>query len=178
MAARKPIAERKVAGVPKPEDVVLRSECGIDYTPLKQFLEKREFQNADDETRALLIKVAGPGAVERGWVYFSDVSSIPEADLETMDRLWLAYSGGKFGYSVQRKIFLSTKCKKDWVKWYLEVNWIRSGDNVGSFLSWPKDFEYNTTAPKGHLPLTNHLRGPLLHEAIFNHPAFNKTKSA
>jgi len=28
-------------------------------------------RKADDETRALLIKMAGQGAVQRGWVYFT-----------------------------------------------------------------------------------------------------------
>lgn len=47
----------------------------MDYTHLKDLLAADNFQKADDETRILLIKLAGPGAVERKWVYFTEVCS-------------------------------------------------------------------------------------------------------
>jgi hypothetical protein len=49
---------------------------------------------ADDETRALLIKMAGPGAVARGWVYFTEVKTIPKEDLQTVRGL-NHYRGGR-----------------------------------------------------------------------------------
>lgn len=45
----------------------------MDYTHLKDLLADGNFQKADDETRILLIKLAGVGAVERKWVYFTEV---------------------------------------------------------------------------------------------------------
>ena len=51
----------------------LPTQAGLDYTKLRDLLAEGKFQDADDETRALLIKLAGPGAVERKWVYFSEV---------------------------------------------------------------------------------------------------------
>ncbi len=42
---------------------------------LLQHLKSGEFEKADDETRALLIRLAGPDAVKRGWVYFTEVFS-------------------------------------------------------------------------------------------------------
>ena len=47
----------------------------MDFTRLRDLLAEGQFQDADDETRALLIKLAGPGAVERKWVYFTEVCS-------------------------------------------------------------------------------------------------------
>jgi hypothetical protein len=47
----------------------------LDYTKLRDLLAEQKFQDADDETRALLIKLAGPGAVDRKWVYFTEVSA-------------------------------------------------------------------------------------------------------
>lgn len=35
---------------------------------------------------------------------------------------------------------------------------------------WPQEFDYSAEAPKGHLPLTNALRGTRLFEAIMEHP--------
>ena len=49
----------------------------MDYTHLRDLLAAGNFQKADDETRILLIKLAGPGAVERKWVYFTEVCSGP-----------------------------------------------------------------------------------------------------
>lgn len=72
----------------------------MDYTALRDALQKEDFRAADDETRALLIKLAGEGAVKRQWVYFTEVKSISSVDLQTIDQLWVASSGGKFGYSV------------------------------------------------------------------------------
>lgn len=48
-------------------------QAGLDYTQLRDLLSEGKFQDADDETRALLIKLAGPGAVDRKWVYFTEV---------------------------------------------------------------------------------------------------------
>jgi len=62
-------------------------QLGIDFTELRSHLEAGDYRKADDETRALLIKMAGEGAVKRGWVYFSEIKSIPNVDLQTMDNL-------------------------------------------------------------------------------------------
>ena len=47
----------------------------MDYEQLRDLLAEQKFEEADDETRALLIKLAGPGAVDRKWVYFTEVSA-------------------------------------------------------------------------------------------------------
>lgn len=54
----------------------------MDYTLLRDCLQKGEFQKADDETRALLIRLAGEDAVKRGWVYWSEVKFISVTDLQ------------------------------------------------------------------------------------------------
>ena len=56
---------------------------GVDYEPLRQALREQDFYKADDIHRKKLIEVAGSGAQDRGWVYFSEVrppgSSCPSA---------------------------------------------------------------------------------------------------
>ncbi len=49
------------------------AQVGMDYTALRDFLAAGKFREAEDETRALLIRLAGEGAVKRGWVYFTEV---------------------------------------------------------------------------------------------------------
>lgn len=50
-------------------------QAGLDYSQLKGLLADGDFQAADDETRDLLIRLAGPEAVKRKWVYFTEVCS-------------------------------------------------------------------------------------------------------
>ena len=47
-----------------------------DYTILRDLLKAGKFEKADDETRALLIRLAGPDAVARNWVYFTEVARL------------------------------------------------------------------------------------------------------
>lgn len=39
-------------------------------------------------------------------MYFTEVKNIPSTDLATIERLWTKFSGGKFGYSVQKVRYL------------------------------------------------------------------------
>ena len=48
-------------------------QAGVDYAPLRDFLKAGDFRKADDETRAMLVRLAGEDAVKRGWVYFTEV---------------------------------------------------------------------------------------------------------
>ena len=72
------------------------SSVGIDYSPLQKYLLSQSFEEADRFTSSTLRKLAGQGAENRGYVYFSEVKSIPDLDLTTIDRLWTAFSQGRF----------------------------------------------------------------------------------
>lgn len=149
-------------------------QLGLDYKPLAQYLKDGDFRGADDETRALLIKMAGAGAVARGWVYFTEVKAIPADDLRTVDALWKAASKGKFGYSVQKELFAQSA--RRWPKFFKQIDWTVGENNV--YRKWPAEFIYSLDAAKGHLPLTNALRGTQLFEALLQHPAFERDGGA
>lgn len=53
-------------------------------------------------TRDALIVISGAKAKGRDFVYWTEVQDIPNTDLATIERLWNQFSGGKFGYSVQK----------------------------------------------------------------------------
>jgi len=80
------------------------SDVGFDYSPLQRFLLNESYEDADRFTSSKLRELAGEKAVKRGYVYFSEVESIPAIDLSTLDKLWVVYSRGKFGFTVQAKI--------------------------------------------------------------------------
>jgi GUN4-like/ARM-like repeat domain, GUN4-N terminal len=146
--------------------VTLKSEKAIDYQQIQILLAKQNFEEADRVTSKKLCEVAGAGALARGWLYFTEIKSIPISDLQTINQLWLVYSEGKFGFSVQRKIWLSLG--KGWEKFWLKIGWKKDG----SFTRYPNEFIWSIDAPRGHLPLSNQLRGNKTMQAIFSHPAW------
>lgn len=148
--------------------IPLRSERGIVYRTLQQQLAQQDFQAADQTTNQILCRLAGDGAVQRKWVYFTEVSQFPSLDLHILNALWLIHSEGKFGISVQRDIWLSVG--KNWDKLWPKIDW-KDGN---SWTRYPKEFTWDLTAPRGHLPLSNQLRGVRMLAALFDHPAWSQ----
>ena len=102
----------------------------------------------------------------------AQVKFIPARDLQTMDALWRAASGGKFGYSVQKELWVQNRCY--WEKFFKAIDWVQGEHNI--YRKWPAGFTYSLKAARGHLPLTNALRGTQLFKAIMEHPAFERKK--
>ncbi len=148
--------------------VTLKSERNIDYQPLQQLLAQQDFQCADVLTIQKLWELAGEAAVKRKWLYFTEVDSFPNTDLYTLDRLWLLHSEGKFGFSVQRKIWLSVG--KDFSQLWGKIGW-KANNN---WTRYPKEFTWSLDAPRGHLPLSNQLRGVRVIASIFAHPVWSQ----
>jgi hypothetical protein len=147
--------------------VPLKSARNIDYQPLQQLLAQQDFLGADVLTLQKLCEIAGEAAILRKWLYFTEVESFPGEDLSTLDQLWLIYSEGKFGFSVQRQIWLSLD--RDFSQLWSKIGW-KSGNN---WTRYPKEFTWDLTAPKGHLPLSNQLRGVRVIASIFAHPVWS-----
>lgn len=146
--------------------VPLHSERGIDYTSLQQLLTAQDFQAADRMTLEKLCELAGSAAVQRKWLYFTEVENFTITDLQTINTLWLVHSEGKFGFSIQREIWLSLG--KNWEKFWPKIAW-KTGNN---WTRYPNGFAWNLTAPKGHLPLSNQLRGVRVIASLLSHPAW------
>ncbi|MGG6241492.1 GUN4 N-terminal ARM-like repeat domain-containing protein [Nodosilinea sp. AN01ver1] len=144
------------------------SEQSIDYKPLQDLLIKQDFEEADRLTLAKLCELAGPTAMKRKWVYFTEVEQFPTVDLQTIDRLWLVYSEGKFGFSVQRRIWLSLG--QNWDKLWPRLAW--KDDNI--WTRYPGGFVWDLSAPDGHLPLSNQLRGVRMMASLLAHPAWTE----
>ena len=141
------------------------SEVGFDYSPLQQYLLTESFEDADRFTSSKLRELAGEKAVKRGYVYFSEVDSIPVIDLSTLNKLWIVYSRGKFGFTVQSKILDSVGGRYD--KLWPRIGWKKDG----IWTRYPKAFNWSIEAPSGHMPLVNQLRGVRLMDSLLNHRA-------
>lgn len=150
-----------------PEGIVpLQSERNIDYAPLQQLLAQQSFQAADRLTLEKLCELAGTQAMQRKWLYFTEVEKFPATDLQTINQLWLVHSEGKFGFSVQRELWLGVG--KNWEKLWYQIGW-KSGNN---WTRYPQEFTWSLAAPRGHLPLSNQLRGVRVIAALLNHPVW------
>ena len=71
---------------------------------------------------------------------------------------------------MQRELFVQSA--KRWPKFFKQIDWTVGENNI--YRKWPAEFIYSLDAAKGHLPLTNALRGTQLFEALLQHPAFDK----
>ncbi|OBQ36488.1 MAG: hypothetical protein AN487_12865 [Anabaena sp. CRKS33] len=154
-----------------PEGIVpLKSDRGISYNSLQKLLVNQDFQAADLLTIQKMCEAAGSQAVKRKWLYFTEVESLPIQDLRTINQLWVVHSQGKFGFSVQREIWLGLN--KNWVNLWPKIGW-KNGNN---WTRYPNGFTWNLSAPRGHLPLSNQLRGVRVMSSLLCHPAWNKTE--
>jgi hypothetical protein len=147
--------------------VPLQSMGGIDYSPIQDCLAKQDFQGADRLSMQKLCELAGPKAIERKWLYFTEIDKFPIQDLQTLDQLWRIYSEGKFGLSIQREIWLGVG--KNWDKLWPKIGW----KNGNTWTRYPGEFTWDLTAPRGHLPLSNQLRGVRVIEKLLTHPAWD-----
>ncbi|GGA11278.1 GUN4 domain-containing protein [Okeania sp. KiyG1] len=116
-------------------DALLVRFIGVDYTQLRNLLAAEEWKKADEETERCMLKIAR--REEEGWLRKEDIDNFPCQDLRNIDHLWVRYSHGKFGFSVQRQIYQNLGGSRqydkevweafgDQVGWRKEGNWLRS----------------------------------------------------
>jgi WD40 repeat protein/O-acetyl-ADP-ribose deacetylase (regulator of RNase III) len=127
------------------------SERGIDYTRLRDLLAAGQWSEADRETTTLMLKISGREA--EGWLREEDIENFSCADLLTIDELWVKYSEGRFGFSVQRDIWQSVGGTKNapyrsFCSFGERVGWLKRDLNWLTY----SELTFNATAPVGYLP--------------------------
>jgi serine/threonine-protein kinase len=139
----------------QPNPVPLKSAKGIDYGKLEKLLKNKQWYEADQLTDKLMLKASG--REEEGWIDFDSIKNFPCEDLQTIDRLWVHYSNGLYGFSVQKQIYVECGGKLDfsypsnetWEKFCDRTAWKKDG----KYVNYPKPFfEDNFMNVKGHLP--------------------------
>jgi serine/threonine protein kinase len=137
---------------PNVASVPLVSARGVDYQKLQDLLKAGKWREADQETLRVMLKVAHR---EKAGLRVEDIDNFPCEDLRTIDQLWVKYSHGRFGFSVQKRIYQSLggtrefdgkiwQAFADRVGWRVNNNWL--------------DYHYltfSTSAPEGHLPIND-----------------------
>jgi len=133
----------------------LRSEKGIDYTKLRDLLKAQQWKEADQETYRTMIRAVG--RKEGNSCRVKEFRNFPCADLETIDSLWIKYSNGRFGFSVQKQIYIECSGRLDgkepsyeiWVKFGSCVGWQRAGTWFYNYEGLGKIY---ISSPQGLLP--------------------------
>lgn len=75
------------------------ASLNADYSQLENLLKQKDWKQADRETFRLMLKVAKRES--EGWLNLESIDYFPCPDLKKIDGLWVKYSNGRFGFSVQ-----------------------------------------------------------------------------
>ena len=132
-------------------NILTQASADPDYNQLQDLLKNHQWQMADRQTTKLLLKILG----KTYWneVYPEDIAQFPCSELKKIDQLWLHYSNGHFGFSIQQTIWSSLGGLVDY----------ETKKKLGDRLGWRKEgqwlnyeqlnFELEPNAPLGHLPV-------------------------
>lgn len=131
-------------------DQTMISARAVDYTKLRDYLSNKKWKEADRETWTVMCQSLSltPGTP----LEISQIYKLPCPDLQTVDRLWLHYSQGRFGFSVQKQIYESVK--GDYIRFCDRVNWPTYNSAIAS-----GQIKYTQKAPIGHLPSRSWVGG-------------------
>ncbi|MDM3849607.1 MAG: serine/threonine-protein kinase [Aphanizomenon gracile PMC627.10] len=156
--------------IPASEEGGLKSSCGMDYRKLRDLLKAGKWKEADKETERVMLAVAK--RENKVYLDTKSINNFPCEDLRTIDQLWVKYSDGKFGFSVQKQIYQGLGDGKfgfsvqkriyqalGRTREYNSGIWDKFGEEVGwkkkklcGWLSY-NDITFDKKAPKGHLPV-------------------------
>lgn len=135
------------------------------FQKLDDLLRAKKWEKADRETAKLIYSISQdklPGnsfyrKFPRRYVCSEHITVIPRKDFNTINKLWLKHSGGRFGFSVQKDIWVKLGGASDTYytsneakeKFGDEVGWRRQGE----WLYYVDLYDLRRTKPRGHFPL-------------------------
>ncbi|MBD2001733.1 MULTISPECIES: GUN4 domain-containing protein [Cyanophyceae] len=132
-----------------PPSVDLKSAVGADYAHLDKLLQQGLWKKADQHTFQKMLEVSR--REREKWLSVQDIKNFPCKDLGTLDQLWEVRSQGRFGFSIQRQLWIdlgggaysAAAAAKfgDYVGWRQHGRWLPYAQLM-----------FQTDAPIGHLP--------------------------
>jgi hypothetical protein len=151
----------------------LDSSVGIDYSQLRTLLFAGKWANANDLTTAKILEAVGH--LDRKYVDLDDLQYLPVLDLRTIDRLWIKASDRRFGFSIQRQIYLqangsfeyrgASEFGKEFSQFCHQLGWAKEG--------WHKTDP--AQAPIGFMPhISRETRGGAYYTiGLLSHPGLS-----
>ena len=143
------------------DSVRLISERSINYQPLRDLVAMGKWEEADQETLRIMLLITN--RLSKGWLTAKSIREFPCKDLYTIDQLWVTASSGKFGFSVQIKVWETcnqpTSSGKGWDRFCMEVGW-KNGVDQGcySYNEYPALNKSILDSPLGELPYNHWIK--------------------
>jgi hypothetical protein len=142
----------------------------IDYSTLESLLQAGDWRGADQETERLMLKIANDELYLNNFSVTS-LKNFPCKELQRIDDLWVKYSNGKFGFSVQTQIWQevgsptiysnqnfgkwwsqASETYKNWIKFEERVGWLKTANGERSFVDLDSLIADPNLSPAGELP--------------------------
>ena len=132
----------------------------IDYRHLQITLMASNWQAADLETRAIIMRLVTHSNYYYPRTGASGIEDLPCEDLQIIDALWSRHSDGRYGFTPQQQIWQSFASKDPITHaeaFGQQVGWRREtvlADEIFGDSLWRSDTEliYAADAPVGHFP--------------------------
>ncbi|MGB3299125.1 MAG: GUN4 domain-containing protein [Phormidesmis sp.] len=126
------------------------------YADLERYLNSGKWKEADNETYRLMITEVGKEVGQ--WFVSDDLLQFPCKPLKVIDRLWVKHSDGRFGFSVQKDMYLkyggvpNGQYHREAFNRLCEANgWTASGE-----------VHFDAASPCGHLPFCRFGGGEMI----------------
>jgi hypothetical protein len=133
------------------EQVILdEAHSCLDLENLIKSLASKKWKEADKETNLIIVETTRRVFENRSKLNDKIYTVRLTAALQRIDQLWLCYSSGHFGFSIQASIWQSAggdntekikQTMEDYLGWNKDVGWC-----------WYDKLNFTLDAPKGHLP--------------------------
>lgn len=120
----------------------LKSDRGIDYSQLRNYLKAGNWKEADLETYNVMLEATNGDNLGK-----ESIGNFPCIDLKTINSLWQKYSDDRFGFSIQNKEYQNLS--KSFNSLGNKLGWRQGSWITYDYLS--KRFDPNVV-PVGHLP--------------------------
>jgi serine/threonine protein kinase len=120
------------------------------YINLRNLLLANQWKIANQKTWLIILTLAN--RANQGWISINDVEILPSEAIAKLDQLWLKYSNGRFGFSMQKQL---------WQEVVREVDeGIEAIDRFSDRVGWRQggkwrdndSLTFSIEAPEGHLP--------------------------
>ncbi len=132
---------------------LISKTTGVEYNRLRDLLKAGKWKEADGETTRMMLQAAG--REKEGWFRREDINKFSCEDLGIIDQVWLESNQGKFGFSVQKEIWLQNgsptpthpayKQNESWRKFGRKIGWYLEKKDGGGY------YGIKTSIP-GNLP--------------------------
>ena len=123
------------------------------YDQLRELLEAGKFKEADEETTKIMLEISGEDNHDN--ITPDDMMLFPCNALRLLNQLWLKYSEGRFGFSIQQQFYTELGGTDDIANIDLKVL-----QEVGDRLGWRQNnqwldydkLDFSLSAPPGCHP--------------------------